>query len=137
LYKTDVLGLNAFPVIVGDVKTLGLPFVLFEALGTDSGFLLTVTTVVASAATVSRGFVLLVLLQFFQPVLDLVGPILCVLCVVSSAVSALISLSGVFEGFVEAVFEEMEGGGQIFGVVEKDMAVPWSCGFKDHRGSAR
>jgi hypothetical protein len=137
LYKTDVLGLNAFPIIIGDVETLGLSFVLLESLRTDGSLLLAVAAVVASAAAASRGFVLFIFLQLLQPVLDLVGPVLRVLCVISSAASALISLAGVLEGFVKAGFEEAEGGGQVFGIVEEDIAVSWSCGFKDHRGSAR
>jgi hypothetical protein len=114
-----------------------LPFVLLESLGADGSLFLAVAAVVASAATASRGLILLVLFQLFQPVFDLVGPVLRILCVVSSAASALISLAGVLEGFVEAGFEETEGCGQVFGVVEKDITVSWSCGFKDHRGGAR
>jgi hypothetical protein len=106
-------------------------------LGADGSLFFTVATVVALAAAASRGFILLVFLQFFQPVFNLIGPVLCILCVVSSAASALISLAGILEGFVEAGFEETESGGQVFGIVEKDIAVSWSCSFEDHRGSAR
>jgi hypothetical protein len=89
------------------------------------------------AATTSRGFVLFVFLQLLQPVLDLVSPVLGILRVVSCAVSALISATGIFQGVIKAGFEEAEGGGQVFGIVEEDIAVSWSSGFKDHRGSAR
>jgi hypothetical protein len=114
-----------------------LSLVLFESLRTDGSLLLAAAAVAASASTASRGLVLFVFLQFFQPVFNLVRPVLRVLCVVSSAASALISLAGILEGFIEAGFEETESGGQVFGIVKEDIAVSWSCGFKDHRGSAR
>jgi hypothetical protein len=106
-------------------------------LGADGGVFSAVAAAVASAAATSRGFVLLVFLQLLQSFFDLAGPILGVVCVVSSVVSALISLAGVFEGLIEAGFEEAEGSGQVFGIVKEDIAVSWSGSFKDHRGSAR
>jgi hypothetical protein len=114
-----------------------LSLVFFEPLGADGGVLFAVAAAVASAAATSRGFVLLVFLQLLQSFLDLVSPVLSVLRVISSAVSALISATGVFKGVVEVGFEEAEGSGQVFGIVEEYVAISWSGGFKDHRGSAR
>jgi hypothetical protein len=77
----------------------------------------------ATAAAASRGLVLFVFLEFFDSIFGLVGPSFGVVCP--------------HEVGAEALVEEAEGGGEVFGIVQEDLAVAWSGGLEHHCCGAR
>jgi hypothetical protein len=103
-----------------------LPVVLLEPLRTDQdGGVVGVVAAaaVAAAAAASRGLVLFVCLEFFDAAFGREGSGLGFVC--SGEVGA------------EALVKEAEGGGEVLGVVQEDLAVAWSGGLEHHGCGAR
>jgi hypothetical protein len=100
--------------------------VLFVTLGTDGdGSFVAVAAAAAAitaAATSSGGLVLFVALDGFDALLGLKGSSLCCKYLVTRSAKVAV--------------EPAEGGGEVLGVVQEDLAVAWSGGLEDHCCSA-
>jgi hypothetical protein len=126
LHEPDKFRFDLCPVVVGDVEAGGLSMILLESFGADqdSGVVAVVAAAVAAtAAAASWGLVLLVLLELFDSILGLEGPAFGIVC--PKEVGS------------EALMKEAEGGGEVLGIVQEDLAVPWSGGLEHHCCSAR
>jgi hypothetical protein len=126
LYEPNEFRLDLGPVVVGDVEPGGLSAILLEPFWADQdGSVVAVDAAgaVAAAATAPAGWlVLFVGLKFFDMALGREGPGLGLVC------------SG--EVCTESLVEEAEGGGEVFGVVQEDLTIPWSGGLEHHCCSA-
>jgi hypothetical protein len=59
----------------------------------------------------NQGLVLFVSFQLFESVFCMLGALV---------------------GFVKSVFKEVDGGGEVFGIVDEHFTVGWSCSFQNH-----
>jgi hypothetical protein len=119
LYELNVFWFDLCSVIVGDVESCGLSRIVLKVRGADgdSG-VVTAAAVAVTASSSSRGLVFFIVLEFFELVFCLVGPVFAVVGLVGS--------------IAEAVLEEAYGGGEVFGIVEEGLAITWSGDLQDH-----
>jgi hypothetical protein len=121
LYEPDILGFNLSPIVVGDVEPCRLSSVFLKIQRTHSnGGVVTAAAVAMAASTAPWGFIFFVTLELLEAIFCLSGSFLGVVCPA--------------ECVMKASMEELEGGGEIFGVVQEYLAIAGASGFEDHSG---